>query len=166
MTHHLEAWAQTPTAHPCSTTMYTTLIVSLLCLIVFPTTPLPGRHHFQAFAYDVRSAAFYFIDITCFSNTMHNEIIQYTYFICTILAMSILYFVNNVKICILHCHYDCLLLLCWKCRNKTKLKLKLKLIPYFVNQLINCNIANFLCTNKCINISGQIWILKFNINCI
>ena len=28
MTHHLEAWAQTPTAHPRSTTTYTTLIVS------------------------------------------------------------------------------------------------------------------------------------------
>ena len=38
-----------------------------------------------------------FFDIPRFFKNVHNEIIQYTYFVCTIHAMSILYFVNNVK---------------------------------------------------------------------
>ena len=100
---------QTPTAHPALPPTPPSLF-SFLCLIFFAHYPPPQPPSFQAYAYDVRSAAFYFIDIPCFFKTMQNEIIQYAYFVCTIHAiMSFSYFVNNVRIFILHCHYDCLL---------------------------------------------------------
>ena len=122
MTHHLEAWAQTPTAHPCSTTTYTTLIVSLLCLIVFPLPPSQAAIIFKLLLTMCGLLHFILLILLvsptlCIMKLFNIHILSVQF-----LRLSILYFVNNVKICILHCHYDCLLLFSWKCRNKTKLK--------------------------------------------
>ena len=114
--YHSEVRAQTPTAH----------------LALPPTPPSsfffyhhPPPPHPQAAIISslcLRCAVCcILIDIPCFFKTIHNQIIQYTYFVFVCFCILFLYmrkclslcFDNQCKIFALHCNYDCLFVTCF-----------------------------------------------------
>ena len=76
----------------------------------FSQYPLPGRHHFKLLLTMCGLLHFILLVLFVSPTICIMKLFNNTYFVCTILAMSIFYFFYNIKICILHCHYDCLLL--------------------------------------------------------
>ena len=119
--YHLEAWAQTPTAHPALPPALPSSFCLFFVLIVFPTTPSQAAMIFKPMLTMCGLLHFIWLILLVFSSSklciIKLFIILSVQFLrCLFCMWTYLYYI----VILIVCYY-----VCCKCRNKTKLKMKL-----------------------------------------